>query len=842
MPKVQKGLQYAKKYSEAEIQTALKAIVEGMPLREAARKFNIPRATLQFRKGDKFVKTGFGPNPVLTKEEEDMLEKWIIELGKKGFPRRKEDIQLSVQTFLEKHPRKNPFTNNFPNDTWYKAFLRRHPNLVQRTAEMVTSASSNLSENDLRKWFRDTKSYLQAKGYDSILSDPRRVLNGDETCFNVCPKNTKVLAPRGTKNIYEIEHASSKLNITVMFTFSASGMTTPPMIIFPGKRLKDQIYKSVPQDWGIGMSESGWMKAHVFYEYISKVLFPYLKEKKVPFPVILFIDGHKTHLTYEVSDLCRKLEIILICLYPNSTRILQPADVAAFRPIKVGWKAAVLDWRRKGNLNTTLTKEKFAPILQEVVNTYAKSATIQNGFRATGLYPFDENAVDYSKCLGKNNSTESKETPIQEKYFDDKKGSLISYQTFEEIVGKDIISKFEKYEEDNSHSKEFTLLYEIWMQFDNKRDKSQNSNENLSKELNTLLRDGDTNKEIFEDKETINADGDIEYQNINNLKEIIDDNCIDQHIKMLTKRINEDTNSEGIDIKKPVSEEQLNHDHVQYYDIENLPIVLDTSESNILIQEVTFDSGAIGEVTVKSVDINESSSLSEILYWPNTPKRKATRQTKKVPYVITGTEWRENKRKEVEEKVKKEAEKEERLKKKRKQALLKLEKEQEKEERKKSKISKQQTTARSNRTKVTRNKKKKDSNTEPMNENFETPNFHFEPVNLLHLTPEKINKVTKNLFQEKSINILSNILIKPNDNVDLNVILQETGLSQELNIKKITGLCFSCTFNCTVSNYGIKCHTCDRSYHVRCLKKYNIHKSTSSVFHCLICVKNVAVI
>jgi len=43
-----------------------------------------------------------------------MLENWILECSFKGFPRRKEDLQLSVKLFLDKNDRPNPFKNNLP--------------------------------------------------------------------------------------------------------------------------------------------------------------------------------------------------------------------------------------------------------------------------------------------------------------------------------------------------------------------------------------------------------------------------------------------------------------------------------------------------------------------------------------------------------------------------------------------------------------------------------------------------------------------------------------------------------------------------------------------------------
>lgn len=92
MPKPIAGDKYHKKYSEEDLQKALLEIKNGLPLREAARRFRIPKATLQFRKGEKFVKASLGPKPILWIDEEKNLVRWIFENHKRGFPRRKEDV------------------------------------------------------------------------------------------------------------------------------------------------------------------------------------------------------------------------------------------------------------------------------------------------------------------------------------------------------------------------------------------------------------------------------------------------------------------------------------------------------------------------------------------------------------------------------------------------------------------------------------------------------------------------------------------------------------------------------------------------------------------------------
>jgi hypothetical protein len=272
--------------------------------------------------------------------------------------------------------------------------LKRHQILTIRTPEAVTSASGNVAEADIRKWFSQIEDYFEEKQYTDILKDPTRIFNDDETAFQLCPKIGKVLTPKGAKNIYEIDQAAAKSNITVMFTFAASGNLTPPMLIYPYKRLPASIAETVPDDWGVAVSDNGWMKAEIFWEYISNVLHPHLKRINVKFPIILFVDGHTTHLTYEVSKLCSTLEVVLVALYPNAIRILQPADVSCFRPIKSMWKKDVMEWRRN-NPFCQLTKKDVAPILSNIIKGL-QAETISHDFRACGLYPWNANSIDYS--------------------------------------------------------------------------------------------------------------------------------------------------------------------------------------------------------------------------------------------------------------------------------------------------------------------------------------------------------------------------------------------------------------------------------------------------------------
>ncbi|XP_072377918.1 uncharacterized protein [Diabrotica undecimpunctata] len=314
-----------------------------------------------------------------------------------GFESRKKE------TNSESNPRVNPFVENRPGRTWLSAFLKRNPNISLRTSEGVTSASSNINQRDITKWFDNIKSYLNKKGLSDVLQDPTRIFNGDETCFYLCPKNKKVLAMKGSRNVYEIEH-NPKVNLTVMFIFSAIGNILPPMIIYSHKRLPNDILSAVPNSWGIGLTENGWMDNTNFYEYIGNIFNPYLDRNNITRPVIRFVDGHKTHLTVQTSQLCTDLKIILVALYPNATRLLQPADVAAFKPLKSFWNKAVLQFRRD-NPQKVLTKVQFAPVLKSAIDRLNPDV-IRSGFRAGGIFPWNSSALDYSKYHGKEFETE----------------------------------------------------------------------------------------------------------------------------------------------------------------------------------------------------------------------------------------------------------------------------------------------------------------------------------------------------------------------------------------------------------------------------------------------------
>lgn len=139
-----------------------------------------------------------------------------------------------------------------------------------------------------------------------------------------------------------ISPGQEKENISVLCSYRADGKVIRPMIVFPYKRFPPKhIAACVPNGYVIGHSSNGWMTTETFNTYIKNSFHQQLVEDGVKFSVLLLLDGHSSHISIEVHDYCKTHDIVLYCLHPNATHILQPCDAGIFRPLKRCWQRKV---------------------------------------------------------------------------------------------------------------------------------------------------------------------------------------------------------------------------------------------------------------------------------------------------------------------------------------------------------------------------------------------------------------------------------------------------------------------------------------------------------------------
>ena len=234
--------------------------------------------------------------------------------------------------------------------------------------------------------------FLREKKLEAILKDPTRLYNCDETFVLYSPGKQNVLAKTGSKDVYLVHKSSPKAGVTVLATVSASGWTLPPFIVYPYQRRQPWMETDkMPSGFEMFLTKKGWMTVESFCFWLLHQFIPQLKSRNIEFPVILYLDGHRSHLNLEISEIFAENDIVLICFPPNTTHILQPCDVALFKPLKELWRTRVNEWtsQKPDNIvNVRNLSHLLNDVWQNLPERYG-----QKGFMACGLYPFNPEAV-----------------------------------------------------------------------------------------------------------------------------------------------------------------------------------------------------------------------------------------------------------------------------------------------------------------------------------------------------------------------------------------------------------------------------------------------------------------
>ena len=97
------------------------------------------------------------------------------------------------------------------------------------------------------------------------------------------------------------------------------------------------------------------------------------------------------HLFFESISLTKKETIHILLLPPHTTNILQPLDVGVFRPLKANLPKLTDGLKLlsvTGNC-AQINKTNFTAVFKGALNKTMCLSIIKNGFRKTGIYPFN---------------------------------------------------------------------------------------------------------------------------------------------------------------------------------------------------------------------------------------------------------------------------------------------------------------------------------------------------------------------------------------------------------------------------------------------------------------------
>lgn len=220
------------------------------------------------------------------------------------------------------------------------------------------------------------------------MDKPCLIFNCDETGMPLAPAPSKVVAVKGDKHPYSI-NSGNRAQITVLSCCSAAGYAIPPLVVFDRKILKPEMANEEVPGTMYGMSSSGWMDAELFDLWFRHHFLAHAPPAR---PLLLLLDGHSSHYEPTFVQKAAAEEVIVFCLPPHTTHITQPLDNGCFGPLKRLWKEECQQYCTK-NPGRVVTRLQFSQLFSRAWYRGMTMENIVSGFRHTGVYPFNRDAL-----------------------------------------------------------------------------------------------------------------------------------------------------------------------------------------------------------------------------------------------------------------------------------------------------------------------------------------------------------------------------------------------------------------------------------------------------------------
>jgi hypothetical protein len=338
-------------------------------------------------------KVGAGKPTILTHAEEEEIVYCCQVLQEIGFGLTKEVVSAVVIDYLQTKKREHPFANGQPGWDWWNGFQKRWPKLVSRKSQhLPKNRATAANPVNIAGFYTNVEELYKKLELSKFPDMASRIWNCDETCFNTSVGSQQVLAKRGSRWVPETGGGSGKESITVHICGSAAGEVLPPYIVYKGKHLYTSWTNHGPPGARYSTSPSGWMEKDNFQSWMQKLFIPRVKPYLESGPVVLFFNGHHSHLSVELVKTCKENNVWLYCLPPNTTHVLQPLDVGVFGATKAAWRSIVKTYKVQTRA-ACISKEVFPSLLNTLCSKGFKASHFQSAFRECGLYPLCKSAI-----------------------------------------------------------------------------------------------------------------------------------------------------------------------------------------------------------------------------------------------------------------------------------------------------------------------------------------------------------------------------------------------------------------------------------------------------------------
>lgn len=163
----------------------------------------------------------------------------------------------------------------------------------------------------------------------NLKDKPHLIFNVDEKGIQQNHSPPSVVAGN-TLAVQEIVSANSSTT-TVFGCGITVGVAIPPFFVFEGTRMRQELMEGKCPCTDGTVSKTGWSNTDVFMRYIEEHFLKYAPGRGDD-PILLLLDGHKSHTSFGLVDWAITRNIILFVLPAHTSHFLQPLDVGCYGP------------------------------------------------------------------------------------------------------------------------------------------------------------------------------------------------------------------------------------------------------------------------------------------------------------------------------------------------------------------------------------------------------------------------------------------------------------------------------------------------------------------------------
>ncbi|XP_045210605.2 jerky protein homolog-like [Mercenaria mercenaria] len=308
-------------YREWDLEKAVKAVQDNsMSIRKASTMYGVSKSTIGDRiSGKHELHVPNGRPPHIPRDVERKIVDAVKMAARRGIGLTRKQVLARTNVLCRRMKIGSGYTNFTAGKDWWEGVKRRHPDVVIRKPEKLTSTRARMMNREvINSYFNDLGTIVEGL---NLEGNPRVIWNCDEMGKNFEHDPVRVVAEKGEKNC--LSRTSSKsTNITVMTCVNASGRRMPPMFVVKGKTSRS-LYgfntSAAPIGTRWAWQKNGWMDDNLGERWFNEVFLEFCGSER---PQLLILDGHSSHETLGILMRAMEENIHILALPPHTTHAL----------------------------------------------------------------------------------------------------------------------------------------------------------------------------------------------------------------------------------------------------------------------------------------------------------------------------------------------------------------------------------------------------------------------------------------------------------------------------------------------------------------------------------------